>query len=91
MLGHWNVIAGELRALSVRPPHPDEAHLSTKVYPAAGYAAEVRENGGHIAIFNIDGPPPDLDDEEDGIDFWFTGPCEVSLPKALGLEEKVSE
>lgn len=64
---------------------------SSQVYPAAGYAAEVRENGGHIAIFNIDGPPPDLDDEEDGIDFWFTGPCEVSLPKALGLEEKVSE
>ncbi|KAF8075820.1 DHS-like NAD/FAD-binding domain-containing protein [Lyophyllum atratum] len=53
---------------------------SSTVYPAAGYAEDVRENGGKVAVFNLERSPGD---EE--ADFLFLGPCEETLPKALGL------
>jgi len=64
----------------------DEADLcivvgtSSTVYPAAGYASDVRENGGHTAVFNLE--PTDGDQFSD---FLFLGKCEELLPKALGL------
>jgi len=54
---------------------------SSKVYPAAGYAREVAKNGGIVAVFNIE-----LGLEDAGADFVFLGPCEKTLPQALGLD-----
>ena len=53
------------------PCHP-------KVYPAAGYAYEIAERGGKVAIFNLEQGEGDAD-----ADFVFLGPCEETLPKAL--------
>ncbi|GBE78763.1 NAD-dependent protein [Sparassis crispa] len=59
----------------------DEADLclvigtSSTVSPAAGFAYEVTEHGGKVAIFNIDSS----DDER--ADFFFAGPCEETLPR----------
>ncbi|KAF9046031.1 DHS-like NAD/FAD-binding domain-containing protein [Hymenopellis radicata] len=50
---------------------------SSTVYPAAGYAYTVSENGGAVAVFNLEG--------DDDADFLFLGPCEETLPRALGL------
>lgn len=55
---------------------------SSTVYPAAGFAAQVRARGGKVAVFNLDGG------EETGsgeADFFFQGPVEETLPTALGL------
>lgn len=54
--------------------------FSWQVFPAAGYAEDVRDNGGKVAVFNLE--PTDGDDLAD---FVFLGPCEELLPKALGL------
>ncbi|KAI0637842.1 DHS-like NAD/FAD-binding domain-containing protein [Trametes polyzona] len=54
---------------------------SSTVYPAAGYAFEVLENGGTVAVFNLDRSDGDQD-----ADYLFLGPAEVTLPKALGLQ-----
>ncbi|KAF5387798.1 hypothetical protein D9615_000186 [Tricholomella constricta] len=53
---------------------------SSTVYPAAGYASQVQENGGKVAVFNLE---RSSGDEE--ANFLFLGPCEETLPKALGL------
>lgn len=53
---------------------------SSTVYPAAGYAAEVQEHGGRVAVFNLE-----RSDGDEYADFLFLGPCEKSLPEALGL------
>ncbi|KAI0723340.1 DHS-like NAD/FAD-binding domain-containing protein [Earliella scabrosa] len=53
---------------------------SSTVYPAAGYAYEVKEHGGKVAVFNLD---RSQGDEE--ADFLFLGPAEATLPRALGL------
>ncbi|KAK0184873.1 DHS-like NAD/FAD-binding domain-containing protein [Armillaria mellea] len=54
---------------------------SSTVYPAAGYAEVVSQlNGGHVAVFNLDRTNGDKD-----ADFLFFGPCEETVPKALGL------
>jgi NAD+-dependent protein deacetylase sirtuin 5 len=50
------------------------------VYPAAGYASTVKDQGGKVAMFNIERTNGD-----DEADFLFLGPCEVTLPEALGL------
>ncbi|KAH7914007.1 DHS-like NAD/FAD-binding domain-containing protein [Hygrophoropsis aurantiaca] len=55
---------------------------SSTVYPAAGYAQQVSDNGGKVAIFNVD-PPDEEDSEESQDDFYFMGPCEETLPMAL--------
>ena len=50
------------------------------MYPAAGYAADVKQNGGKVAVFNLD-----RSNGDDDADFLFIGPCEETLPEALGL------
>ncbi|KAI0721842.1 DHS-like NAD/FAD-binding domain-containing protein [Cerioporus squamosus] len=55
---------------------------SSTVYPAAGYASEVKARGGKVAIFNLDRSSGD-----DRADFLFLGPSESTLPKALGLQD----
>jgi len=52
----------------------------SQVYPAAGYAGEVQAQGGLIAVFNLEKSRGDSD-----ADFLFLGPCEVELPRILGL------
>jgi len=64
----------------------DEADLclvvgtSSTVYPAAGYASEVQDNGGRVAVFNLERSKGDSK-----ADFLFLGPCEETLPAALGV------
>ncbi|KAI0699420.1 DHS-like NAD/FAD-binding domain-containing protein [Cytidiella melzeri] len=53
---------------------------SSTVYPAAGYAAEVQDHGGKVAVFNLERSEGDED-----ADFLFLGPCETTLPEALSL------
>ncbi|KAF7353656.1 hypothetical protein MVEN_01050400 [Mycena venus] len=53
---------------------------SSTVYPAAGYASIVKENGGKVAVFNLERSQGDGE-----ADFLFLGPCEKTLPEALGL------
>ncbi|KAJ1299665.1 hypothetical protein OPQ81_011058 [Rhizoctonia solani] len=52
---------------------------SALVYPAAGYVKTVKNNGGKVAVFNIEASPQDED-----ADFVFLGPCEGTLPAMLG-------
>ncbi|KAJ7349140.1 DHS-like NAD/FAD-binding domain-containing protein [Mycena albidolilacea] len=52
---------------------------SSTVYPAAGYAAEVQDHGGRVAVFNLE-----RSDGDEYADFLFLGPCEETLPDALG-------
>jgi NAD-dependent deacetylase sirtuin 5 len=54
-----------------------------QVYPAAGYASEVQEHGGKVAVFNLERSSGDED-----ADFLFLGPCEETLPAALGVGKK---
>ncbi|KAJ7243404.1 NAD-dependent protein deacylase [Mycena haematopus] len=56
---------------------------SSTVYPAAGYATEVQDHGGKVAVFNLDRSTGDGD-----ADFLFLGPCEKTLPEALGFTRK---
>jgi len=53
---------------------------SSTVYPAAGYASEVQDHGGKVAVFNLE-----RSDGDEDADFLFLGPCEETLPKALGV------
>ncbi|KAJ7184315.1 DHS-like NAD/FAD-binding domain-containing protein [Mycena filopes] len=50
--------------------------------PPAGYASVVQENGGTVAVFNLERSAGDGD-----ADFVFLGPCEKTLPEALGLSK----
>ncbi|ELU37138.1 SIR2 domain-containing protein [Rhizoctonia solani AG-1 IA] len=53
---------------------------SALVYPAAGYVKTVKNNGGKVAIFNLETSSQDSD-----ADFVFLGPCEETLPAVLGV------
>ena len=64
---------------------------SGTVYPAAGYAWNVKIKGGKVAVFNIEA------DEDNDYDWMFkgtwcfihlliVGPCEELLPEALGVD-----
>ncbi|KAF5369866.1 hypothetical protein D9758_001270 [Tetrapyrgos nigripes] len=53
---------------------------SSTVYPAAGYAEEVAEHGGKVAVFNLDRSSGD-----DEADFLFLGPCEETIATALSV------
>ncbi|EEB89352.1 hypothetical protein MPER_12561, partial [Moniliophthora perniciosa FA553] len=55
-----------------------------QVYPAAGYADVVQQNGGKTAVFNLERSTGDED-----ADFLFLGPCEESVPRALGLTNEL--
>ncbi|KIJ40344.1 hypothetical protein M422DRAFT_230276 [Sphaerobolus stellatus SS14] len=57
---------------------------SSTVYPASGFAEEVQEHGAEVAVFNLERTKGD-----EYADFLFIGPCEDTLPKALGVEDKV--
>ncbi|KAG9120827.1 hypothetical protein FRC07_003525 [Ceratobasidium sp. 392] len=54
---------------------------SSVVYPAAGFADVVQENGGTVAVFNIEASQGDQN-----ADFLFIGPCEETLGNALGID-----
>lgn len=58
---------------------------SSTVYPAAGFASEVRSRGGKAAIFNIE--------EEQGSDsesdWFFRGPVAETLSWALGMKSSL--
>nr|GAT60060.1 predicted protein [Mycena chlorophos] len=54
---------------------------SSTVYPAAMYAGLVQMQGGKVAVFNLD-----RSEGDDEADFLFLGPCEETLPEALGLK-----
>ncbi|KAK0480430.1 DHS-like NAD/FAD-binding domain-containing protein [Armillaria luteobubalina] len=58
---------------------------SSMYYPAAGYAKVVSQSNGApwVAVFNLDRSNGDED-----ADFLFLGPCEETLPKALGLNDR---
>ncbi|KAH7923487.1 DHS-like NAD/FAD-binding domain-containing protein [Leucogyrophana mollusca] len=57
---------------------------SSTVYPAAGYARRVFERGGTVVIFNAEPLNEDeADNEKEHRHFYFTGPCEETLPLAL--------
>lgn len=64
--------------------HDDLSFTRTQVYPAARYASKVRAYGGKVAVFNLDHSHGD-----DKADFLFLGPCEETLPQALGLVDLV--
>ena len=57
-----------------------------QVTPAAFFGEIVKDNGGRVAVFNIElGSPSD-----EVADFTFVGPCEHTFVKALGLEGRLS-
>ncbi|KIM45828.1 hypothetical protein M413DRAFT_64769 [Hebeloma cylindrosporum] len=64
----------------------DEADLclvigtSSTVQPAASYADDVEANGGKVAVFNLERSEGDSDAH-----YRFLGPCEETIPTALGL------
>lgn len=60
---------------------PTHIYLPWQVYPAAGYAYEVQDNGGKTVVFNLD-----RSEGDEEADFLFIGPAEETLPKALGLQ-----
>ncbi|KAF8974601.1 DHS-like NAD/FAD-binding domain-containing protein [Flammula alnicola] len=53
---------------------------SSTVYPAASYALEVKKHGGKVAVFNLERSKGD-----GKADYLFLGPCEETIPQALGL------
>ncbi|KJA24512.1 hypothetical protein HYPSUDRAFT_135917 [Hypholoma sublateritium FD-334 SS-4] len=53
---------------------------SSTVQPAASYAYEVQEQGGKVAVFNLE-----RSEGDEEADYLFMGPCEETLSKALGL------
>jgi NAD-dependent deacetylase sirtuin 5 len=55
-----------------------------QVIPAATFAEIVKNNGGKIAVFNVE-----LNSQSMTADFAFIGPCEETLVKALGLENRI--
>ncbi|KAI6106072.1 DHS-like NAD/FAD-binding domain-containing protein [Pisolithus croceorrhizus] len=56
---------------------------SSTVYPAATFADIVEDKGGIVAVFNIEATSADKN-----ANFKFIGPCEETLPKALGVEDR---
>ncbi|KAF8803861.1 DHS-like NAD/FAD-binding domain-containing protein [Phlegmacium glaucopus] len=53
---------------------------SSTVNPAALFADEVQNHGGITAVFNLE-----RSEGDEHADFLFLGPCEDTLPKALGI------
>ncbi|KAJ4478976.1 DHS-like NAD/FAD-binding domain-containing protein [Lentinula aciculospora] len=53
---------------------------SSTVRPASGYAYRIQRHHGTVAVFNIEPTPGDA-----RADFVFKGPCEVELPRVLGI------
>jgi len=55
---------------------------SSTVYPAAGYASEVADNGGKTAVFNLDRSAGDRK-----ANYLFLGPCSETLPQMLASDQ----
>ncbi|KIM20419.1 hypothetical protein M408DRAFT_333983 [Serendipita vermifera MAFF 305830] len=55
---------------------------SSLVQPAASFAWQVQENGGRVAVFNVEDSLG-----TDTADFFFQGGCEIELPRALGMDD----
>jgi NAD+-dependent protein deacetylase sirtuin 5 len=55
-----------------------------QVQPASGFASQVKEHNGKVAIFDIN--PPKKSDEAD---FIFLGSCDVTLPEIFDLKPEV--
>jgi len=53
---------------------------SSTVYPAASYMHKVKRSGGKVAIFNVE-----RSNGDEIADFLFLGPCEETIPEALGV------
>jgi len=53
---------------------------SSTVYPAASYMHKVKRQGGKVAIFNVE-----RSNGDQIADFLFLGPCEETIPEALGV------
>jgi len=60
------------------PYVPTSDDIAHQVYPAAGYASDVAEHGGTVAVFNLDRSRGDGE-----ADFLFLGPCAETLPQVL--------
>jgi NAD-dependent deacetylase sirtuin 5 len=56
-----------------------------QVYPAAGFASQVKARGGKVAIFNAGRTKGD---EE--ADFLFLGNCDVTLPDILDVKADIA-
>ncbi|KAJ8502246.1 hypothetical protein ONZ51_g77 [Trametes cubensis] len=56
---------------------------SAVVHPAATFSTKVKENGGTVAVFNIERSKRDA-----VADYVFLGPCEDLLPRALAVEDR---
>jgi NAD-dependent deacetylase sirtuin 5 len=56
-----------------------------QVHPAAGLAAQVKKNGGTVAVFNLGRSTGD-----DAADYLFLGPCDETLPDLLGVQDDIS-
>ncbi|KAF5375563.1 hypothetical protein D9615_009173 [Tricholomella constricta] len=59
---------------------------SSTVQPAAGFAAQVKKNGGTVAVFNLG---RSTGDEE--ADYMFLGPCDETLPDLLEVEKEMAQ
>ncbi|KAF8809022.1 sirtuin [Phlegmacium glaucopus] len=57
---------------------------SSTVQPASGFASQVKEHKGKVAIFDIH--PPNKCDEAD---FLFLGSCDITLPEIFDLKTEV--
>jgi NAD-dependent deacetylase sirtuin 5 len=57
-----------------------------QVRPAADYAAQVKKNGGTVAVFNLARSKGD-----DEADFLFLGPCGETLPEVLQVKKDIEE
>ncbi|KAI0301817.1 DHS-like NAD/FAD-binding domain-containing protein [Multifurca ochricompacta] len=53
---------------------------SLTTWPAASYGRAVQRHGGKVAVFNLERTNGD-----EGADFLFLGPCEETIPEALGF------
>jgi NAD-dependent deacetylase sirtuin 5 len=56
-----------------------------QVHPAAGLAAQVKKNGGTVAVFNLGRSTGD-----DAADYLFLGPCDETLPDLLDVQDDIS-
>ncbi|KDR67557.1 hypothetical protein GALMADRAFT_258223 [Galerina marginata CBS 339.88] len=59
---------------------------SSIVQPAAGFASQVQEHGGRVAIFNLD-----KSNNDENADFLFLGSCDTTLPAVLDIEADIKD
>ena len=59
-------------------------NLTLQVQPASGFASQIKEHNGKVAIFDINPP-----NKHDDADFLFLGSCDVTLPEIFDLKTEV--